>query len=434
MSATPGEGLPERLQQQADRIEALARRMGLDFHQVRFQLLDASDVNGIAAYGGFPVRYPSWRHGMEYERLEKGYAFGLSKIYELVINNDPVVAYLVRSNSDLEQKLVMAHVCGHADFFKHNVWFAATDRHMLDTMGAHSTRVRRSIDRFGLERVESFLDTALSLETLIDPYLPLRLRLQGSPGGPPPPQDGPGHDLLGYLVLHAPLADWEREVLAIVRAEAYYFQPQRMTRIMNEGWASFWHSRMLTSEVLDASEIVDFADCHSAATQLAPGRLNPYKLGIELFRHAEETGQDIFRLRRIHNDASFIDELVDEDFVARQEMFVYGRNSRSGRTELIDREWRKVKERLLLDLSWGGLPQIELVSIGAQGEGELLLKHHHDGRDLQLAQAGETLQRLESLWKAPVMLSTKEDAQERMLMCRGGVVEVREGCASAARP
>ena len=417
--------LPAPLAEQAERIERVAREAGLEFFDVIFELLDARDVNGVAAYGGFPVRYPSWRHGMEFERLEKGYSWGLSKIYELVINNDPVYAYLVRSNSHLEQKLVMAHVFGHADFFKHNRWFAATDRHMLDTMGSHSTRVRRAIDAHGQETVERFLDQALSIENLVDPYLPLREELrQGSSARPAELDALPTYDVLGFLCARAPLADWERDILRIVRAEAYYFQPQRMTKIINEGWASFWHSRLLTGGILDASEIVDFADCHSAATLQTPGRLNPYKLGIELFRYAEETGQDLFRLRRVHDDASFIDELVDEGFIERQQMFVYGRNARSGRTELVDRDWRKVKARLLQDLAWGGLPQIELVAVDP--EGELVLEHRHDGRDLQLAQARDTLLRLGAIWKGPVRLTTLEEGQGRRLVCKDGEVEVEE--------
>ena len=416
-------GLPPRLLQQARRIEALARDQGLDFFEVVFQLLDARDVNGVAAYGGFPVRYPSWRHGMEFERLDKGYAWGLSKIYELVINTDPVVAYLVRSNSDLEQKLVMAHVFGHADFFRHSCWFSSTDRGMLDTMARHATLVRRHIDRHGLEPVERFLDLALSLENLIDPYLPLRNRLRA---GALPAEARLGYDVLGFLLECAPVADWQRELLGIVRAEAYYFQPQRMTRIMNEGWASYWHSRLLTSGLLEDSEIIDFADCHSGATQQAPGRLNPYKLGIELWRFAEERGEDLFRLRRVHNDASLLDELVDECFVRRSQLFLFGPNQRSGRSEVIDRDWRAVKERLLLDLSWGGLPRIELVSDDAGGHGELRLMHHHDGRDLQLAQAAATLERLEAVWGRPVELATIESEAPRLLRCRGGTVEVLE--------
>jgi stage V sporulation protein R len=441
--------LPPVLAKQAERTERLARSHGLDFFEVVFELLDAVDVNGIAAYGGFPVRYPSWRHGMEFERLDKGYSWGLSKIYELVINNDPVVAYLVRSNSDLEQKLVMAHVFGHADFFKHNSWFAATDRRMLDHMGSHSTRVRRYIDAYGLETVERYLDQVLSLENLIDPYLPLRARMQEGGDGVAGLTDGPApeplvggrgtYDVLGFLLTDARaldrLEDWQVDVLRIVRAEAYYFQPQRMTKIMNEGWASFWHSRMLTGGLLDASEIVDFADCHSSATMSTPGRMNPYKLGIELFRHAEASGRDIFRLRRIHNDATFIDEMIDEDFVERQLMFVYGKNSRSGRTEVTDRDWRKVKERLLLDLSWGGMPQIELCAVDTDGEGELLLEHRHDGRDLQLAQAEETLRRLAAVWRGPVHLRTQEESQGRLVKCsEEGEIEVLETQDTTAEP
>ena len=83
----------------AERIEALSRSAGLDFFDVVFEMVDPAQVNALAAYGGFPVRYPSWRFGMEFERMEKGRQWGLSKIYELVINNDPTYAYLVRSNS-----------------------------------------------------------------------------------------------------------------------------------------------------------------------------------------------------------------------------------------------------------------------------------------------------------------------------------------------
>jgi len=423
--------LTPELREQAQWIEGVAREHGLDFYEVVFLLLDAQNVNGVAAYGGFPVRYPSWRFGMDFERLEKGYTYGLSKIYELVINNDPVYAYLVRSNSSLEQKLVMAHVFGHADFFKHNCWFQSTDRGMVNTMGSHSTRVRRTIDQHGLETVERFLDRALSLDTLIDPYMPLRRRMRQQGGRQGVVDDvtgtrAPTYDVMGFLVEHAPLLDWQRDLVSIVRDEAYYFQPQRMTKIINEGWASFWHSRLLTGNLLDSTEIVDFADCHSGATVQAPGQLNPYKTGIELFRHAEAQGQDVFALRRMHSDASFIDAVMDEEYCLKHELFVYGKNPRTGRIEVLDRDWRKVKQKILLDLSWGGLPQIELTGHDVDGEGELVLEHHHDGRDLQLGLARETLTNLEALWQAPVHLLTLEDGQPRRLVCRAGEVEVLE--------
>ena len=432
------------LRGQAQRLEKIARGHGLDFFEVVFEMLDAKDVNAVAAYGGFPVRYPSWRFGMDYERLDKGHQWGLSKIYELVINNDPTYAYLVRTNSDMEQKLVMAHVFGHADFFKHNVWFQPTDRHMLDRMADDGTRVRRMIDQHGQDTVETFLDLALSLDNLVDPFLPLRehmkhrARQAEARGAAEETRQSfadvcdrsgvgtglrehrlPSFDVLGFLADRAPLEAWQRDLVRVVRGEAYYFLPQRMTKIMNEGWASFWHSRILTGGALDPGEVVDFADCHSGATAAAAGQLNPYKLGIELFRTAEARGLDLFRLRRVHNDASLIDAIVDEDFARTNALFVFGKNNRTGRTEVTERDWRAVKERLLLDLAWGGLPRIELVDEDWEGRGELLFRHHHDGRDLQFAHAAETLKNVARVWGASVHLLTKEDNAGRRLTTDG---------------
>jgi len=411
------------LAEQSRRIQALARAAGLDFAEIDFRLLDAHEVNAVAAYGGFPTRYPSWRFGMEFERLDKSHQYGLSRIYELVINTEPVVAYLVKTNSHLEQKLVIAHVCGHADFFKHNSWFASTDRSMLTRMGEHSGLVRRAMEREGQDRVETFLDRALSLETLIDPYLPLRQRLGADMESASNP---PTFDVLGFLAARAPLSEWQRELLAMVRREACYFQPQRMTKIMNEGWASFWHARLLTGGVLADSEVVDFADCHSAATADSPGRINPYKLGIELFRSAWEQGLDVFHLRRIHNDASLIDLLVDAKFVERQKLFLYGANPKTGRTEVVERDPQRVKAKLMQDLSWGGLPQIELVSAGDAHSRTLELVHHHDGRDLDLEAARATLLCVEQLWGAPVRLSTRESGEARRLVARHGETAVED--------
>ena len=425
----------------AVRIEALARAAGLDFHEIVFEMVDPWQVNALAAYGGFPVRYPSWRFGMEFERMEKGRQWGLSKIYELVINNDPTYAYLVRSNSLMEQKLVMAHVCGHADFFKHNRWFKPTDQHMLERMAHHGSRVRSFVDAYGQDAVDRFLDQALAIDNLVDPFLPARELVRAEQGVKAQSVDPfssvdvqrskrgsalPTYDIIGHLTEHAPLEPWQRELLGIVRAEAYYFMPQRMTKIMNEGWASFWHSKMLTEGLLDATEIIDFADCHSGATATVPGQLNPYKLGIDLFRFAEEKGMDIFQLREIHNDASFIDALVDEEFASRSELFVYGRNPKSGSLEVSDRGWEQVKERLLQGLAWGGSPRIELLDDDYEGRGELLLQHHFEGRELDLSSAGGVLRQLGMLWRRPVHLLTTENGQSRLVTSDGEALSSKD--------
>src|SRR5688572_9857613 len=149
-------------------IEQYAWEYGLDFYETFFEVLDFEEMNMVAAYGGFPNRYPHWKFGMEYERLNKSYAYGLHKIYEMVINNDPCYAYLLEDNHLVDQKIVMAHVYGHCDFFKNNIWFSKTNRKMMDIMANHATKIRKYIDKFGLEAVEDFIDTCLSIEDLID--------------------------------------------------------------------------------------------------------------------------------------------------------------------------------------------------------------------------------------------------------------------------
>ena len=273
---------------------------------------------------------------MEYQQLSKGYRYGLQKIYEMVINNDPCYAYLLRCNQMVDQKLVMAHVYGHNDFFKNNIWFSQTNRKMMDETANHGNRIRSYMERFGEDTVENFIDSCLSLENLIDIYSPLikrrdddqplRLHARGRRGRRPAvlevPEQGlhgrvrqpargpqgagteegdregegqaqsfpeqPERDVLLFLLEHAPLKPWQHDVLAIIREEAYYFAPQGQTKIMNEGWASFWHSTIMTNKTLHPSELVDYADHHSGTMATQPGRLNPYKLGIELFRDIEE--------------------------------------------------------------------------------------------------------------------------------------------------
>jgi len=166
------EPLPSELARIQEQMRRHAEAYGLECYPVIFELVDHDQLNAVAAYGGFPTRYPHWRFGMEYERLCKGYSYGLQKIYELVINNDPCYAYLMKSNELVDQKLVMAHVYGHCDFFKCNEWFRHTNRKAMDEMANHGNRIRRYMDRFGVEQVEEFIDCCLSIEDLIDIHSP----------------------------------------------------------------------------------------------------------------------------------------------------------------------------------------------------------------------------------------------------------------------
>ena len=310
-------------------IEGYAREFGLDFFETIFEMINYRQMNEVASYGGLPTRYPHWRFGMDYDRLSKGYTFGLHKIYEMVINNDPCYAYLLEANPMVIQKMVMAHVYAHCDFFKNNLWFAETNRKMVDEMANHGTRVRRYIDKFGIEKVETFLDVCLSIENLIDPLpafikrqrdkepeeeerKPVKLKKLRSKSymdsfiNPPEylekqkekmregeeesrkfPEE-PQKDVLLFLLDYAPVENWQKDILDIIREESYYFAPQRQTKIMNEGWASYWHSTILTQKALADSEVIDYADVHSSTLGGAPGAINPYRLGYYLFKDIED--------------------------------------------------------------------------------------------------------------------------------------------------
>jgi stage V sporulation protein R len=472
--------LPRDLAREQERIAAVAAQYGLTFFPVVFEVVDYRQINSLAAYGGFPTRYPHWRFGMEYGQLSKSYEYGLHKIYEMVINNDPTYAYLLEGNTMIDQKMVMAHVYGHADFFKNNVYFAHTNRKMVDAMANHATRIWRYQEEHGLETVERFLEACLCIEELIDPnsvFLgkrrsPAREQDQQPPRAPEvgrlptakpyldryvnPPEyideqrrklegareearrfpPSPQRDVLSFLLHHAPLENWERDVLNIVREESYYFLPQRQTKIMNEGWASYWHSTIMTLRCLSDSEVIDYADRHSGTVATSPGRLNPYKLGLELFRDIErrwdrgqfgpewdacddmaergawntEAGrghEKIFEVRRLHCDATFLDEFLTPEFCAQERLFISEPHKKTGEPVISSRDFQEIKQNLLFQFTNGGRPVIELVDANFANRSELLLTHRHVGVDLRLDWAKEVLESMTRIWKRPVRLETR---------------------------
>lgn len=486
--------LPPHLADIQRQMESHALAYGLDFYPTIFELVDYDQLNEVAAYGGFPTRYPHWRFGMEYEQLAKGYVYGLQKIYELVINNNPCYAYLMRSNSLTDQKLVMAHVYGHCDFFKNNHWFSQTNRKMMDQMANHGNRIRRYMDRFGVDEVESFIDACLSIEDLIDIYSPfIKRRNEAAPVIKPPADDEddaapagrfaakdymdefvnpakaiaaeserlrskqqtaakfpsePMRDVMLFLLEHAPLRPWQADVLAIIRDEAYYFAPQGQTKIMNEGWASYWHSTIMTRQGLEPADVVNYCDHHAGTMASSPTQLNPYKLGIELFRDIEDrwnrgrfgreyeecddreqkahwdTGaglgrEKIFEVRRIHNDLTFIDTFLTLDFCRRHKMFSFGYNADNDSYEIESRAFPEVKSRLLFSLTNMGRPLIAVRDGNYKNRGELFLEHQHTGVDLKLAYARDTLANVQRLWSRPVHLESIVDGEKVTLSFDG---------------
>ncbi len=515
--------LPTYLQDWQATIAGYAAEAGLDFFPTVFEILTYDQMNEIAAYGGFPNRYPHWRFGMEYERLAKSYEYGLSKIYEMVINNNPSYAYLLEGNSLTDQKLVMAHVFAHVDFFKNNYCFRSTDldtgghttnpgarpaaydpnRRWIDKMANHGARLRRHVELLGVNRVEEFVDHCLSLENLVDPHaafsgrrVPVdpdatekaeevpRLRAKDYMESFINPEEFleeqkqkiqerkerakkfPEHaerDVLRFLLDHAPLERWERDVLEVVREEALYFIPQMQTKIMNEGWATYWHSKLMTEKILDASEIIDYADNAAGVLATSGGRLNPYKLGVELYRNIEERwdkGQfgkeweecddlddkrnwnlrlglgkkKIKEVRALYSDVTFIDEFLTPDFCRDHKLFSFSWSNRNERFEIESREFKQIKEKLLFQLTNAGSPFIYVEDGNFENRGELLLRHDHQGMDLRTDYAKEVMRSLARVWKRPVNVTTIVEGKATVLRYDGKEHSSRAGGAPPGRP
>jgi stage V sporulation protein R len=492
--------IDDNLRKLKDEIRGYAVDYGLDFFEVIFEVCDYDTINILAAQGGFPTRYPHWRMGMEYERLSKGYSYGLQKIYEMVINTDPSYAYLLKANHMVDQKIVMAHVYGHSDFFKNNYWFSKTNRNMMDVMANHRTKIRRYMDQYGQDRVEDFIDKVLSVENLLDGSNLFRNSELGRTNNigkavedgdnaddegqskalqsflrnkkreskksenqnrekekeilPPKFPPIPVRDIMKFLADEAPIEEWQSDVIGILREEAYYFLPQRMTKIMNEGWASYWHSEIMTKKALDASEIIDFADHHSGVMFMSRKQLNPYKLGLELLRDIEfrwDTGrfgkeyndcedmvakanwdrqlglgrEKIFEVRKTHNDITFIDDFLTPEFCERAQMFTYKYNPRTGRNEIDTRDFLAIKMKLLTQLTNFGSPVIDIEDANFGNRGELLLAHKHYGVDLDMAFAADTMKNVQAIWRRPVNLRTKYDDKEIIFVFDGKEVKSR---------
>jgi stage V sporulation protein R len=258
----------------------------------------------------------------------------------------------------------------------------------------------------------------------------------------------PQKDVLLFLMNYAPLERWQHSILEIVRDEAYYFAPQGMTKILNEGWASYWHSEIMTRRALRDDELIDFADHHSGVVAVLPGRLNPYKLGLELLRdieHRWNTGrfgkeyeecedlseklnwdkqlglgrQKLFEIRRLYNDVTFIDEFLTPEFVMQQKLFTFRYNRDTDMYEIASREFKEIKEKLLFRLTNFGQPFIYVEDGNYNNRGELYLRHRYEGVELKMDYARDTLRNIQRIWTRPVHIETVVDEKRRLITFDG---------------
>ncbi|CUH95270.1 hypothetical protein P22_1340 [Propionispora sp. 2/2-37] len=405
-------------------IEEFVGEIGLDCYEQQFEICSYEDMLCYEAYVGMPSHYPHWSYGKAYERQKTFYRHNLAGLpYEMVINSDPCIAYLMRDNTLLLQILTMAHVYGHNDFFKNNRLFRRDTRAglTLEIFKAHADRVRGYIQdpSIGSEQVERILDAAHALRFQISRNGSGKtadretLRKEAVEPIPERLQD----DLLGFLAERGRLADWERDLVTIVRDESLYFIPQMDTKIMNEGWASYWHYRILQKLELPQALHLEFLQRHNLVIRPHRGRVNPYFVGFKLFEYLDKTmGREaILRIRAEERDQSFLRRYLTRELCEEMHLFVYQKQGEDiVVAEVADGDgWKKVRDELAGSAGAGSIPVIIPHKVD---RGKLVLEHRFDGRELEMNYARETLQYAARLWGGTVELLTMLDGKPKTIV------------------
>jgi stage V sporulation protein R len=446
----------KQLQYWDAKIRERAAAFGLSTVAQEFEFCDQEQMLSYMAYHGMPAHYPHWSHGKSFERLKTLYDHGVTGLpYEMVINADPCLAYLMRKNSPCLQILTVAHVYGHNDFFTNNFTFRATEPgEVVSRFKARADRVRGYVEdpSIGLARVERLLDAAHALSLQCGRNLAVRKRdrseqiARAIAAAEPPPDPfrrihkapayeapdldqlplEPDDDILLFIRDHNPrLGAWAKDLLTIVHEEARYFMPQMQTRIMNEGWATYWHWEIMNRLDLPQELHLEFLVRHNQVVRPIPGDLNPYHLGFKIWqdiaRQAEARRDDgralLFEVREADRDSSFLRRFLSKELIRELGLFEYApQGDQLVATEVADDEgWRTIKETLIRSVGTGGVPVIRVIETDHGLRGGLLLRHEHDGRGLHLEYAEKTLEQLHRLWGRGVALETVVDGEDVLL-------------------
>ncbi|WP_411262580.1 SpoVR family protein [Bacillus safensis] len=453
------------LQRAIDEITEIAEGFGLDFYPMRYEICPAEIIYTFGAYG-MPTRFSHWSFGKQFHKMKLHYDLGLSKIYELVINSNPCYAFLLDNNTLVQNKLIVAHVLAHCDFFKNNCRFQNTKRDMVESMSAAAERIKEYEHIHGTKEVESFLDAVLAIQEHIDPSL-VRSKLSWNmddeeseddkPKRQTPYDDlwgmdepktrekkktvkqfppKPEKDLLLFIEAHSrELEPWQRDVLTMLREEMLYFWPQLETKIMNEGWASYWHQRIMRELDLDSSESIEFAKLNAGVVQPSKTGINPYYLGLKIFEDiegrynnpceelkkagvTEGSGRSkMFEVREIESDISFIRNYLTKDLVMREDLYLFQKQGRD--YKVIDKEWKAVRDQLVSMRVNGGFPYLTVIDGDYLKNNELYIKHWYEGIELDLKYLEKVLPYLYQLWGRSVHIESVLEGKEVMFSYDG---------------
>jgi stage V sporulation protein R len=473
------QGVSEELSKRIPGVIEECKKHGLDPYDLAIEEYNADEIAELGAYGGFPVRYPHFSFGQQYETLYHQYHSGMGKIYEMVINNDPTYMYLQRNNPLVDNLTVVAHALAHSDFFKNNIYFANTSRNMMNVMANHGQKIRQYMDIYGKTKVSKFLDSCLSIDDMIDPNLvwddskyniPKQVQFE-DPVTQFTPKRIPGkeymdhfvnpdeyirgqyktyfddkkkswknypknpiQDVLLFILKHIRLEPWQQNILSMVRDESSYFRPQMLTKVLNEGWASYWDSFIMTKcGFADDEGIVSYAKHHAGVLGGKYAMSNPYRLGNCLLRHVEkrwDKGQygrewencddeferkhwdkktmkgreKIFQVRADYNDVNFINEFFTEDFCNEHEYFEYTLDPESNKYVVTSKDYKSIKSKILQQYVNGGRPVIFLTKFDKYG---IELTHRYDGSELDPKYVEKTLKMMYNIVRMPITIKTQ---------------------------
>ena len=425
------------LEEWDERICAIAKSHGLDWYEITYEFIDYFSMIGAMAFHGMPSHYNHWSFGKNFERTHHMYNAGAEGLpYELIINSDPSVAYMMRENPLYLQILIMAHCVGHSDFFKNNRTFKGT---RPDTIVGRSRAAKKRFQEYvedpsiGIDRVEDTLDACHAVQfqiqrpgwrrrtrqEIIDEH---RDRLKDDPKTPEidtarTPLE-PDYDILGFIAENAKLPSWKRDIIEVCRDEGRYFWPQIQTKISNEGFACWTHYKILHELELPPELHVAFIKSHNQVVRPHIGGINPYHLGFHLMQKIEERygEKEVLFAREVHHDASFLRQYLTQEDCEDLNLFSYSRK-KNGDTVVDDVSdevgWEEVRRDLVKQVGGGSIPVLYVED--ARKNGTLMLGHEHDGRDLDIDETVAVLDHLYYLWDDKVVLTTVIEGQLRKL-------------------
>lgn len=437
----------QSLEDAVDELWDRASDHGLEPFPVVFEEVPSGRLYDIAAYG-MPSHYRHWSYGKRYHMMKKKYDEGRGRIMELVVNANPALAYLLKNNHDVYNKMVCAHVFGHSDFFRHNMYFEPTNRHKVTIFQAHQQRIAEYEEEHGVEAVESILDAAHSLrqqrpitplmakkqfQSLVDAeqdldteeseserplfeeYRELFPERAADDNGEENEnnEDFPRKDLLLFLIEESEaLEDWERDILCIVHDEQTFFLPQMVTKTMNEGWATFWHTRLMKELELTEQEHLLYAQSQGRLTARNPMDLNPYLIGWKIYEDILERDglERCFEVRVKHSDASFYREFLTDELIEELDLYTIEWEFQKNEPEKATVKTKNpetVRQRMANLATHHNIPSVEVEGIAPDNTLNL---QYTEQRDLIEKDARRVLGFIKKLWGGEVRLKQRESS------------------------